>query len=79
MMPDTQVFRSIPVEYIHIDITMVHPRCSPNAAVTVRGKRRCNGCGHRLTVNGIRPIASRRLPVRTWHLELIDRSRAKRS
>ena len=45
--------------------------------VMVRRRYRCGGCGHRLTVNGRAPVQTRRLPPWTWHLELIDRHRAK--
>lgn len=50
---------------------------SPVGMALVRGKWRCRGCGHRLTVNGIPPVESRRMPPWTWHLELIDRRRAR--
>lgn len=46
-------------------------------AVNARGKWRCSSCGHRLTVDGIAPRATRWTPPWRWHLELIDREVAK--
>lgn len=38
---------------------------------------RCSFCGHRLTVNGVPPIETRKKPVWCWLPELIDRQRAR--
>jgi DNA-directed RNA polymerase subunit RPC12/RpoP len=46
--------------------------------VMVRRKYRCAGCGHRLTVNGVAPVQTRRQRPWVWHIELIDRRTAKR-
>jgi hypothetical protein len=45
--------------------------------VMVRRRYRCSGCGHRLTVNGVAPVQTRRQRPWVWHLELIDRRRAR--
>lgn len=47
------------------------------AAVPVDADWRCTSCGHRLTVDGVDPIETRRLPPRRWLPELVGRQRAK--
>jgi hypothetical protein len=40
---------------------------------------RCQGCGHRVTCpDGTPPGSSRRLPIWTWPVELVDRWLARR-
>lgn len=44
----------------------------------VGGKWRCTGCGRRLTVLGIAPVATRKLPPWFWPGEIVNRHRARR-
>lgn len=44
----------------------------------VHGEWRCTFCGHRLTVNGIPPRATRTMPPWRWMAELLGRYDARR-
>lgn len=57
-------------------VPYVTPHLDHDGSITlIRGKWRCTGCGHRLTVLGVPPIETRRQPWRA-PAELIDRYRA---
>jgi hypothetical protein len=58
--------------------------CGARDLAVVRGKIRCCRCGHRTTVNGVPPTATRDLMTARPHAaaviavrELVDRSRAR--
>jgi hypothetical protein len=47
--------------------------------VFIAGEARCADCGHRVTWNGVVPLATRRKPPWRWPAELARRRRARRS
>lgn len=56
---------------------LITPHEHGGLARLIRRKWRCTVCGHRLTVMGIPPIETRKMPPRAWIPELIDRRRAR--
>lgn len=54
-----------------------HPDCG-GATVTVLRLHRCQGCGHRVTVNGVAPVETRRQPWRA-PAELLGRHLARKA